>query len=178
MSIGAIASGPSLALFTMGMLMPWINAKGALSGGISSLIFMGWFCLRTQTLIASGDLTFPEKPITTEGCHYSFSPKQSSLVNMKFAPSVNVTDVTHTDEKYMIYRLSYLWYTLMGAFVAIFIGMLVSFMTKPNDPRDVDPKLLAPFIRKWIKPRQYQNELAANEIIYAYEPTRARPKRK
>lgn len=27
MSIGAIASGPSLALFTMGMLIPWINAK-------------------------------------------------------------------------------------------------------------------------------------------------------
>ncbi|XP_030767891.1 sodium-coupled monocarboxylate transporter 1-like [Sitophilus oryzae] len=97
MSIGAIASGPSLALFTMGMLIPWINSRGALYGGISSLVFMGWFCLRTQTLIASGDLTFPEKPVTTEGCHYSFTPKQSSSVNMQFDPSVNVTDVLHTE---------------------------------------------------------------------------------
>lgn len=80
-----------------------LHFKGALSGGISSLIFMAWFCLRTQTLIASGDLTFPEKPVTTEGCHYSFSPKQSSLVNMKFDPSVNATDVTHTE--YVLYLL-------------------------------------------------------------------------
>ncbi|KAI4465238.1 sodium-coupled monocarboxylate transporter [Holotrichia oblita] len=27
MSIGPIANGPSLALFTMGILLPWINAK-------------------------------------------------------------------------------------------------------------------------------------------------------
>lgn len=71
----------------------------------------------------------------------------------------------------MIYRLSYLWYTLMGTFVAIFVGMLISFTTKPNDPRDVDPKLLAPFIRKWIKPREYANELVGDQIIFAYEPT-------
>lgn len=172
MSIGAIASGPSLGIFTMGMLIPYINSRGALYGGVSSLVFMCWFCLRTQTLIASGDLTFPEKPVTTEGCHYSFTPKQSKSMNIHFDPSVNITDVMHTDEEFMIYRLSYLWYTLMGTFVCIFVGMLVSFVTQPNDPRDIDPRLLAPFLRKWIKPREFLNEMAVDEVIYAFEPTR------
>ncbi|KAH0998468.1 hypothetical protein HUJ05_008574 [Dendroctonus ponderosae] len=71
----------------------------------------------------------------------------------------------------MIYRLSYLWYTLMGTLVAIIVGVTISFFSKPNDPRDVDPKLLAPFLRRWIKPRKYPNETMGDEIIYAYTPT-------
>ena len=63
----------------------------------------------------------------------------------------------------------------MGTFVAVFVGMVVSFMTRPNDPRDIDPKLLAPFVKKLIKPREYLNERAGDEIIYAYVPTRVRP---
>ncbi|KAJ8920690.1 hypothetical protein NQ315_004829 [Exocentrus adspersus] len=153
MSIGAIASGPALGMFSMGILLPWVNSKGALIGGSTSLIFMCWLCLRAQTLIVSGDLTFPEKPVSTEGCHYHFTPKQSPNSNIHFDPSVNVTSITHTDEKYMIYRLSYLWYTLIGTFVSMFVGLLVTFTTKPLDPCDVDPQLLAPFIRKLIKPR-------------------------
>lgn len=27
MSLGSIGSGPSLGLFTMGILLPWVNAK-------------------------------------------------------------------------------------------------------------------------------------------------------
>ncbi|XP_060517848.1 sodium-coupled monocarboxylate transporter 1-like [Cylas formicarius] len=159
-SISAISNGPALGIFTMGMMIPWINAQGCLIGGVSSLVIMSWWCIRTTSLVASGDLTFPEKPVSTDGCHYSFTPKHSRL-------STNFSDIVHTDEKFMIYRLSYLWYTLVGTFLAIFIGLVASFMNKPEDPRDVDPKLLAPFVRKWIKPREYPNE-PTDGIIYAY----------
>ncbi|CAH1108786.1 unnamed protein product [Psylliodes chrysocephalus] len=160
-SIGSIANGPSLGVSTMGILLPWVNAKGALSGGICSLIFMSWYCFKTQSMIASGDLIFPEKPVSTEGCHYAFPPKMPILNN-----------ITHTDEQFMIYRLSYLWYCLIGTFVAVFVGLLVSMVTKPTDPRDIDPKLLAPFIRKIIKPRKYSNE-PKDGIIFAYgSPTK------
>ncbi|CAH1108785.1 unnamed protein product [Psylliodes chrysocephalus] len=147
MSIGAIANGPSLGLFTMGILLPWINAKGALVGGMSSLVVMSWLCLSSQSLISSGDLTFPEKAVSTGGCHYHFTPKYS---NRGFKSIINLTEVTHTDEKYMIYRLSYLWYCLIGTIVAMVVGLLVSFITKPMNPREIDPRLLAPFIRNLI----------------------------
>ncbi|KAG5877995.1 hypothetical protein JTB14_033644 [Gonioctena quinquepunctata] len=159
-NIGSIANGPSLGLSTMGILLPWVNAKGALIGGATSLIFMCWVCLKTQSLIAVGDLTFPEKSVSTDGCSYHFTPKTFELNN-----------VTHTDEQFMIYRLSYLWLCLVGVFVAMLVGILVSFLTKPMDPRDVDPNLLAPFVRKWIKPRKYPNQ-PDDGIIYAYGPTK------
>lgn len=55
---------------------------------------MCWLCIKAQSLIASGDLTFPEKPVTTEGCHYHFTPRQS--VKIHFDPT-NTTDITHTE---------------------------------------------------------------------------------
>nr|CAH7758335.1 unnamed protein product [Callosobruchus chinensis] len=164
MSIGAIANGPSLGLSTMGILLPWVNAKGALAGGCTSLVFMAWLCINAQSMISSGDLAFPEKPVSTEGCHYHFTPKQLKEFGVSTA---NLTDVIHPDEEYMFYRLSYLWYCLVGTFVALFVGMLVSFLTQPTDPRDIDPKLLAPFIRKYIKSREYPNQ-PEDGIIYAY----------
>ncbi|KAK9869592.1 hypothetical protein WA026_003342 [Henosepilachna vigintioctopunctata] len=98
MSLGTISSGPSIGIFTMGMLLPWTNANGALAGGVSGLMFMSWLCLRAQTAIVSGDLRFPEKPVTTEGCHYHFVPKaSSSLLDIHFDPALNATDITHTE---------------------------------------------------------------------------------
>ncbi|CAH1183376.1 unnamed protein product [Phaedon cochleariae] len=154
MSIGSIANGPSLGVSTMGILLPWVNSEGALVGGITSLIFMCWLCLKTQSLITSGDLTFAEKSVSTYGCHYHFTPR-------------NLNNITHADEQFMIYRLSYLWYCLIGVLVSMVVGLSVSFLTKPTDPRDVDPKLLAPFVRKLIKPRQYPNQ-PDDGIIYAF----------
>ncbi|CAH0558329.1 unnamed protein product [Brassicogethes aeneus] len=170
MSFGAIASGPSLGMFIMGVTLPWVNAKGALIGGTSGLSFMIWLCYRAQTLIASGDLIFPEKPITTEGCHYHFTPKYSggNILHLKINPMSNATHVTHTDEKFMLYRLSYIWYALVGTSVTIFVGLLVSFVTKSHDINDVDTQLLAPFIRRFIKPKESTEP--NDGIIFAYEP--------
>lgn len=69
----------------------------------------------------------------------------------------------------MIYRMSYLWYCLIGTLVALIVGLIVSFMTKPLNPKDVDPKLLAPFVRKMIGQRKYPNQ-PDDGIIYAYGP--------
>lgn len=69
----------------------------------------------------------------------------------------------------MIYRMSYLWYCLIGTFVALTVGLIVSFLTKPLKPKDVDPKLLAPFVRRLIGNRNYPNQ-PQDGIIYAYGP--------
>lgn len=67
--------------------------KGALAGGVASLIFMAWLCLKAQSMISTGDLTFPEKPVSTDGCHYHFTPRV--MGNLRSA--VNLTGVTHTE---------------------------------------------------------------------------------
>lgn len=73
-----------------------------------------------------------------------------------------------------LYRLSYLWYTLLGALVSIFVATIITFLTGPLDPKDIDPTLLAPFVRRLIPPRKFPNQPKATEIIYAYKQVRLR----
>ncbi|EFN66321.1 hypothetical protein EAG_10264, partial [Camponotus floridanus] len=72
-SLSSITSGPSLGIFIMGMLLPRINGKacGALIGGLTGLSFMGWLIFSAEAAIASGQIKFDVKPVTTEGCTYS-----------------------------------------------------------------------------------------------------------
>lgn len=55
-----------------------------------------------------------------------------------------------SEDVFYLFRLSYLWYTLIGVLTAISVGLLVSFMTGANKPQDVDPRLLSPAIRRFI----------------------------
>jgi hypothetical protein len=43
-----------------------------------------------------------------------------------------------------------MYYTLLGSFILIVVGMTVSLLTKPMDPQDMDPNLFAPFLRKYV----------------------------
>jgi hypothetical protein len=43
-----------------------------------------------------------------------------------------------------------MYYTLLGSFILIVVGMTVSLLTKPMDLQDMDPNLFAPFLRKYV----------------------------
>lgn len=72
MSIAGVTAGPVFGVFTMGVLMPWVNRKGAFYGGVSGLLAMCWILFKAQTDIVSGNLTFAKKPVYTDTCEYSF----------------------------------------------------------------------------------------------------------
>ncbi|XP_076618438.1 sodium-coupled monocarboxylate transporter 1 [Colletes latitarsis] len=148
MSLASIASGPSLGIFSMGILLPWVNANGALIGGLSGLGFMGWISLSAEAAIASGRLKFDEKQVTTEGCYYSFPQVENLLL---FDPPDSILeDDEFLPEPLALYRLSYLWYTVTGALVTMSVGLAVSLISSENVEK-LDPMLLAPFIRKFLK---------------------------
>jgi hypothetical protein len=43
-----------------------------------------------------------------------------------------------------------MYYTMLGSFILIVVGVTVSLLTKPMDPQDMDPNLFAPFLRKYV----------------------------
>lgn len=53
-------------------------------------------------------------------------------------------------EPWALYRLSYLWYTMTGAFVTMGVSLIVTLVTS-QDTEKLDPTLLAPFVRRYLK---------------------------
>ncbi|KYM75423.1 Sodium-coupled monocarboxylate transporter 1 [Atta colombica] len=147
-SLGSITNGPSFGIFNMGMLLPWINGKacGALIGGIAGLSFMGWLILSAEAAIISGKIKFDTKPVTTEGCTYSFPQVENLLLSVP--PDTILNNVG--EEPWALFRLSYLWYTMTGALVTISVGLIVTLITS-EDIEKLDPMVVAPFVRKYLK---------------------------
>uniref|UniRef100_A0A1B6L137 Sodium-coupled monocarboxylate transporter 1 n=1 Tax=Graphocephala atropunctata TaxID=36148 RepID=A0A1B6L137_9HEMI len=105
-SLSSIPNGPSIGIFTMGMFIPWINSTGALIGGFSSLALMSWLVVGAQYAIAHGNLKFEPKSVSSSGCDYSFNVTTKAEI------------INETQDIWPLLRLSYMWYTLVGAVAA------------------------------------------------------------
>lgn len=168
-SLGAVSNGPLLGIFTMGVLLPWINGTGVVFGGAAGLAVMIWICARAQAAIASGELSFPTKPVDTQGCDYIFmaeDPLNMLAINGTHAPPI--IDET-IEAEFAIYHISYLWYTFLGALITIAVAVIVSAISGFNDPNEMDPRLFAPCIRRYLKLNRKREEPLGteNDIRYA-----------
>jgi hypothetical protein len=61
-----------------------------------------------------------------------------------------------------------MYYTMIGSFILIVVGMIVSLLTKPPDIQDMNPDLFAPFLRKYVmrlKEKESKNYSAEMEVL-------------
>uniref|UniRef100_A0A336KXY7 CSON013148 protein n=1 Tax=Culicoides sonorensis TaxID=179676 RepID=A0A336KXY7_CULSO len=167
-SLGAISNGPLLGIFTLGVLVPWVHATGCLWGGIAGLSTMSYIVLRAQAAIATGELHFDPKPVFTHGCTYSFMAESAmSMVshNTSVPLSLVADPEMDDDNPFAIYKISYLFYTLIGATVTIVVATVVSFCMGANDPHKMDEALFAPFIRGIIRKNRVTDTKKDNPVI-------------
>lgn len=59
-------------------------------------------------------------------------------------------------------------YTLFGALITIAVSVIVSFISGFNNPREMDPKLFAPFMRKYLKLKMKREEPLGTEDDIRY----------
>lgn len=85
-----------------------------------------------QEAIASGHLTFPTKPTTTNGCDYDYN---STQLNMGLA---NVDNYV-----FPLFKMSYLWYTTFGGIFTIATAGIVSYFTGFTDFKTLNSKTIA-----------------------------------
>lgn len=74
-------------------------------------------------------------------------------------------DLADREEPLYIYRIAYMWYTLIGLATAITVGMVVSFLTSPNSAEDVDSDLLTPVIHRFLPSKAKHIELHAHKQV-------------
>ncbi|XP_046396026.1 sodium-coupled monocarboxylate transporter 1-like [Ischnura elegans] len=137
-SLSGISAGPSLGIFILGLLTPWMNAKGALVGGIVGFIVSAWVSVGAQMAIAKKWLRFPIKPVTLEGCSHLTGINYTSLT---FGTAIN-THIPEHDDVFWLYRVSYLYYTLIGFITMGIVGMIVSYFTGFENVETLDRNLL------------------------------------
>lgn len=125
-------------------------------GGIVGLIISMYIAVRAQTAQATGELFFETKPMSTEGCDYSFSPQNRSMR-------------TTSNDGLQLHSISYLYYSFFATLVTLVVAFVVTLVCGDTDPAAVDVKLLAPFLRRFFgggeQPRKDEN-LEVTEHVF------------
>lgn len=150
MTIPSICFGPMLGVYIIGILIPWIEKRATLYGALTGCTAMIAFISKVQTEVARGNITYPTKPVSVEGCTYEFN-------------TVNYTNTLHNNDdpeepERDFFHLSFLYYTLLGSIIVIVSSVLYSLIFGFDDPSDVDLRLLAPFIRKYFVVKRDEKE--------------------
>ncbi|XP_065221049.1 putative sodium-dependent multivitamin transporter [Planococcus citri] len=134
LTFNGIVGGINLGLFSLGMFLPWINSKGALAGSLLSLVFVSWIGINSQIAETEGYSSECDKPTFFN---------ESDSVHFRPIPCDSNSDV------FVLYRISYMWYSAIGLLITVVFGVLVSWCTGFDDPCRVPSDLLSPPFRKF-----------------------------
>lgn len=148
-AVSGLTAGALLGLFTVGMLSRYVNTKGVICGSIGSMLIVGFIMVGAQSLPKD-----PPLPTRTDGCDFAFNVTKA------------VTEIS-VDDNPLIFKLSFMYYTLLGTLLLIGIAYVVSFFTGGCEP--FDERLLAPFMRsqnfKLAEKTAPKKEVIYKEII-------------
>ncbi|XP_070493998.1 sodium-coupled monocarboxylate transporter 1-like [Chironomus tepperi] len=159
MSIPAAVGGPLLGVFIIGIMLPWIGARATYYATICSCVATFWIIFKAQMEIMSKRFVFPAKDTSIDGCSYNFT----SVLPI-------VDDVTEDEYKHdQIYHISYLYYILVGSMLVIVISVVFSLFMGFQDPRSVDRKLIAPFMRRHIHFDPVDTKDDEETVVKVYE---------
>ena len=157
MSVPTACFGPMLGVYFVGFMLPWIGRKAVLYGAMTACVSMMFIVFKAQAEMALGHMKFEFKPLSVDGCNYNFTTVENSTRLDDF--STTESTIASDDQTKHIYHISYLYYCLLGSTIVVVTSFLLSFIFGFQDPTEVDSRLLAPFMRKYInsKDRKQQN---------------------
>nr|XP_057933339.1 sodium-coupled monocarboxylate transporter 1 [Doryrhamphus excisus] len=144
-SIFGIIGGPLLGLFSLGILCPFANSKGALSGLVAGLVVSLWVGIGAQIYPPSSEMSRPLS-LTTEGCNIS-TPESFNWTSTALPTNTSpiaASPVQLSDDKNLLdswYSLSYLYFSTIGTITTIILGLLVSLFTG-GWKHKVEPRLI------------------------------------
>ncbi|XP_043505174.1 sodium-coupled monocarboxylate transporter 1-like [Polistes fuscatus] len=159
MSLTGITSGSMLGLFSLGMLVPWATTKGAVVGSSFSMALMVWIVAGAQWNMALKKLIYKPLPTSTAECFL----KDDTLNNHTTTMPTNVTTIDVENEPFILYTISFMYYTLIGCLVVMVIGTIVSFLCGAPDLNEVNKDHFPPIIRRFL-PRKKYTEVSLHSV--------------
>ncbi|XP_060069967.1 sodium-dependent multivitamin transporter-like [Ylistrum balloti] len=158
-------TGAMTGVFLLAFLVPWANSLGAIVGGLSSVLFVGW--ISVGKFVSTGVRVHPKlEPAPMYNCPSSNISIQMNSTNFdSISSSLYLTNITASSVETeslpqgldALYSLSYMWLGALGVLIVVLVGALVSRL---KDQPPVDPDLLIPVfdlvcccLPKWARKR-------------------------
>uniref|UniRef100_A0A4X2JPJ0 Solute carrier family 5 member 12 n=1 Tax=Vombatus ursinus TaxID=29139 RepID=A0A4X2JPJ0_VOMUR len=128
LSIHGMCGGPMLGLFTLGIVFPFVNWKGALGGLLTGIILSFW--------VSIGGFVYPAPAAKT----------RPLVLSTEQCVQLNITEALPPTTPPVItwYSISYLYYSAVGCLGCILAGFLISFITGPEKGKNIQPQLIRP----------------------------------
>ncbi|GFQ97045.1 sodium-coupled monocarboxylate transporter 2 [Trichonephila clavata] len=142
LSVFGVIGGPILGVFCLGIFFPWANKKGAITGLIIGVAAVLWIAV--GAFLSKVPKNFA--PFSVEGCTDLYYNVTGNMWNETL--TTNVKLLPSESDIFVIYRLSYMWYSAIGCVLVIAIGLVVSFITGAHGKDDVKEDLISPLTRK------------------------------
>ncbi|XP_041834064.1 sodium-coupled monocarboxylate transporter 1 [Melanotaenia boesemani] len=131
-SIFGVIGGPLLGLFTLGILCPFANSKGALTGLVSGLAVSLWVGIGAQIYPPPHTMSRP-LPLSTDGCNFTTTSSNNwTSTVLPTQQSFTTAIPVHIDVKPVLadwYSLSYLYFSPVGTIITIGVGLIVSVIS-------------------------------------------------
>ncbi|KAM4720801.1 sodium-coupled monocarboxylate transporter 2 [Rhinophrynus dorsalis] len=145
LSIHGMCGGPMLGLFTLGIVFPWTNWKGALGGLLTGITLAFWVGIGGFIYPALPDKTHPLE-LRTDGCILANITANMTESLSTMIPTTLATTVP--PERSILednwYSLSYLYYSAVGCLGCIISGLFISFVTGHEKGKNIRPLLIRP----------------------------------
>ncbi|OXU29062.1 hypothetical protein TSAR_015177 [Trichomalopsis sarcophagae] len=146
-SIRGAVDGPLLGIFILGMCVPCVGKRGALTGACTALLFMSWIVIGSKWHILNKRIRYSTLPMTVENCPY---PLNESLTETTTLPPINPED-----EPMILFQTTFLFFVFFGSMITVVVGVATSFLLGESDVSKVNPEHITPAIRRFLPKKQY-----------------------
>ncbi|XP_072311101.1 sodium-coupled monocarboxylate transporter 1 [Eucyclogobius newberryi] len=132
-SIFGVIGGPLLGLFVLGILCPFANSKGAMSGLVLGLALSLWVSIGSNIYPPPPELTRP-LPLNTAGCNFTTAKIHNWTSTAIPTETFPITRYGQDFGSRSLladkwYSLSYMYFSPIGTITVVCVGLLVSLFT-------------------------------------------------
>ncbi|ALC43380.1 CG5687 [Drosophila busckii] len=130
LTLNGLIGGVTLGLFVLGIACKQANAKGAFYGGLLSLALVVFIGVMAQL----GSVETPTLPTSVElcNCHMNVTGIIEELLTESLQPLP-----AEGFASWSIFRLSYMWFSMIGCLLTVFLGWLFSLIIEMIERRSV-----------------------------------------
>lgn len=75
------------------------------------------------------------------------------------------SDVSAPDEAFVLHRIAFYYFCVVGVVWVIVVGLIVSFLTGPRDPDDMNRDLFVTFIHKYVTFKDKRHDIRETEML-------------